>query len=140
MFNRNGVPQSRLEFLRSLPLFDGVPDKALARIDHLFTQVSVEPGRVLTEQGGSSFEAFIVAEGTAEVRVNDEVVREAGVGELIGELGVLDHKPRTATVTALTPMTLLVLHPGELNTLAEEESVGPQLRKNVELHRRGPQP
>ena len=140
MFQRNGVPQSRLDFLRGLPLFDGISDKVLGRLDHLLTEVSVQPGRVLTEQGGGSFEAFIVAEGTAEVRVNDEVVGQAGAGELIGELGVLEHKARTATVTATSPMTLLVLNPRELSTLIHEESLGSRLQANIDRHRAGPQP
>ncbi len=140
MFNRNGVPQSRLEFLRSLTLFDGVDDKTLSRIDHLLTQTTVQPGKVLTEQGAGSFEAFIVAEGTAEVTINGQIVGSAEPGELIGELGVLEHKSRSATVTAATPMTLLVLNPSELRTLIHEESLADRLQANIARHRGGAQP
>lgn len=140
MFQRNGIPQSRLDFLRQVPLFHGLSDKVLARVDSLLVEASVEPGRVLTKQGGGSFEAFIVADGTAEVCVNDEVVGEAGAGELIGELGVLDRTARTATVTARTPMTLLVLNPGELQTLIDDESLAARIRQNVDRHHAGPQP
>jgi len=112
----------------------------LTRIDQLVTEVPVKPGTVLTRQGGLSSEAFIIAEGTAEVRVDDEVVGESSVGELIGELGILEHKPRSATVTATSPMTILIMNPRELNSLVQEESLGERLRANIERHRSGPQP
>lgn len=104
------------------------------------TESPVSPGTVLTRQGGLSSQAFIIAEGTAVVRVDDEVVGESSVGELIGELGILEHKPRSATVTASTPMTLLVMNPRELNALVHEESLGERLRAKIERHRSGPQP
>lgn len=140
MFNRKGIPKSRLQFLRGVPIFAGIPDKTLARIDGLLTESSLSAGAVLTKQGSVSAEAFIIAEGTAEVRIDDNVIGEAGAGELVGELGILDHKPRTATVTARTPMTVLVLNPRELATLMHEESLTERFRANIDRHHQGPQP
>ena len=52
--------------------------------------------------------------------MGDKVVGETSVGELIGEIGVLQRTTRTATVTAKTPMRLLVLSPQELKWLFDD--------------------
>jgi CRP-like cAMP-binding protein len=140
MFNRKGIPQSRLQFLRSLPLFEGIPDKVLARIDQQVTEVSAAPDTVLTRQGDLSSQAFIIAEGQAEVRIDDEVVAHSGPGELVGELGLINHTLRSATVTATTAMSLLVVNPRELNNLLHEEALTDRLLANVRRHQQGAQP
>ena len=137
MFNRHGVPHTRLEFLRSLTLFEGIPDKVLSRVDQLVTELPVSAGAVLTRQGNRSVEAFIIGEGTAEVRIDDEVVGSATVGELVGELGLIEHKERSATVVATTPMRLLVLNPREFNSLMHEESLVDRIRENFDRHKGG---
>src|SRR5262245_10023485 len=117
MFNRHGVPRTRIEFLENVPFFEGLPKKTLARIDSHLDEVGIPAGDKLTEQGKAAYETFIIADGVAEVTVGNETVRETTVGELIGELGVLQHTSRTATVTAKTPMRLLVLNPRDLDWL-----------------------
>jgi cAMP-dependent protein kinase regulator len=67
-------------------------------------------------------------------------VRETTVGELIGELGVLQHTSRTATVTAKTPMRLLVLNPRDLDWLFSDPKLAERVEQNVAQHLAGPQP
>jgi CRP/FNR family transcriptional regulator, cyclic AMP receptor protein len=140
MFTRHGVPDSRLEFLRKVPFFDGLNDKTLARIDSHLDEVTVGAGRTLTEQGRGAYETFIVADGTAEVRVSGEVVGETAVGELIGEIGVLKNTLRTATVVAKTPMRLLVVGPRELDWLFEDPILAERVQANLDRHLAGKQP
>jgi CRP/FNR family transcriptional regulator, cyclic AMP receptor protein len=140
MFTRHGVPSSRIEFLKQVPFFEGLPDKALARIDSHLDEVSVGAGRILTEQGRGAYEAFIVAEGTAEVQVSGEVVGETSVGELIGEIGILKNQLRSATVTAKTPMRLLVVGPRELDWLFDDATLSERVQANLDKHLAGPQP
>lgn len=131
-----GVPKWRLEFLRQVPMLQGLPDKVLARIDSQLDEVEIPTGRKLTVEGGGSYEAFIVAEGTAEVRIGDDVVGETAVGEMIGEIGVINHAPRTATVTAKTPMRLLVINPRDMRWLVENETLSERVRDNLAKHTR----
>jgi CRP-like cAMP-binding protein len=140
MFKRHGVPRARLELLAKVPFFEGLPRKVLARIDSHVDEVEVPAGRKLTEQGTGAYEAFVIADGVAEVKVGDEVVAETTVGELIGEIGVLQNKLRTATVTAKTPMRLLVINPRELNWLFENPKLAERVEKNLQKHLSGPQP
>jgi CRP-like cAMP-binding protein len=140
MFGRKGVPESRLALLRQIPLFQGLDDKLLARVDTLMVETSLRPGHELTTQGAASDQAFVIVEGSAEVRVNGEVVGEALPGELVGELGVLDHTVRTATVTATTPMRVLVMNPREIYSLLDKDVLAERVQADVDRHRSGPQP
>jgi len=139
MFHRHGVPRSRIEFLAEVPFLQGVPKKELARIDSHIDEVHFSAGRTLTTQGAGADEVFIVADGVAEVRVGEEVVGETSVGELIGEIGVLKHVPRTATVIAKTPMHLLVINPRELDWLFDDPKLAERVQQNLERHLGGPQ-
>lgn len=137
MFQRHGVPRSRIEFLRTVPMFDGLSDKVLSRIDAHLDDANVPAGKVLTHQGDGADEAFIVAEGEAEVRVDGEVVATSGTGEMIGELGVLRHTPRAATVVARTPMRLLVINPQDLQWLFDDKALAARVQDNVARHTGG---
>ncbi len=131
-----GVPKWRLEFLRQVPMLQGLPDKVLARIDSHLDEVDVPAGRTLTVEGGGSYEAFIVADGTAEVRVGDKVVGETEEGEMVGEIGLIKHTRRAATVTAKTPMRLLVINPRDLHWLLENETLAKRVQDNLARHTR----
>jgi CRP-like cAMP-binding protein len=140
MFNRHGVPKSRIEVLRKVPMFEGLPQKVLARIDSHCGEITAHPGRTLIHEGDASQEAFIVADGNAEIRIGDEVVRQTDVGEMIGDIGVLEKRPRTATVTAVTDMRLLVLNGRDLDWLFQDKRLAARVQENLERHLAGPQP
>jgi CRP-like cAMP-binding protein len=94
--------------LRTLPTFTGCSDKELTLIDSAAAHVDVPAGRVLMREGQVGRESFVVLEGSARVTIDGAPVATAGQGDFIGEMALLDHKPRSATVTAETPMRLLV--------------------------------
>ena len=62
-------------------------------------------------------EAFIILEGSASVSVRGVQVAVVGPGGCTGEMGVIDHGRRSATVTALTDLRLLVLDARGLHSL-----------------------
>ncbi|HEY3530557.1 MAG TPA: cyclic nucleotide-binding domain-containing protein [Nocardioides sp.] len=140
MFDRHGVPKSRIDVLGKVPMFEGLPRKVLSRIDSHCDEVEVHPGQTLTSEGHAAREAFIVAGGRAEVRVGDEVVRQTDVGEMIGDIGVLQNRPRTATVTATTDMRLLVVNGHDLDWLFQDKQLAARVEQNLERHLAGPQP
>jgi CRP-like cAMP-binding protein len=51
----------------------------------------------------------VIAEGTADVIVDGETVRQLGPGDLFGETAVMASGRRTATVISTSPMRLLTL-------------------------------
>lgn len=137
MFKRHGVPKSRLEVLRGVPIFAGLSDRVLSRIDSHIDDVEIPAGRNLTDQGTRAYEAFIIVDGEAEVIIDGKVVGTTEIGEMIGEIGVLKHVPRMATVTARTPMRLFVINPREMSWLFEDKALAQRVQENLDRHLSG---
>lgn len=105
--------------LRTFPVFAALDDAALARVDHAAERVEVRAGSVLSEDERLGRQAFIVLEGRADVCIADTRRCELVPGELVTEMALRDHLPPNATVTAATPMRLLLLDPHEFLSLLE---------------------
>ena len=106
-----------MEQLAGVSLFVGADRKELVEISKATTELVVDAGTVLVNQGDVGREAFIVIDGEASVTVDGAEVARLGPSACIGEIALLDGGPRSATVTALTPMTVLVLDPREFKGL-----------------------
>lgn len=106
-----------LDQLSRVTLFRGASQKELAEISKVTTEVSLEPGTVLVEQGAQAREAFVILSGEGEVTVDGKQVATVGPGDCVGEIALLDKGPRSATVVATSQMEALVLDPREFNSL-----------------------
>jgi CRP-like cAMP-binding protein len=62
----------------------------------------------------------VILEGTAGVYIGGEKRNEVGPGEIVGEMALIDHRPRTADVRALTPMKLLSFDAHHFRRLLDE--------------------
>jgi CRP-like cAMP-binding protein len=62
----------------------------------------------------------VIVEGTAEVSRRGQKVAELGPGAFFGDLALLDKAPRNATVTAVTPMELVILGQREFAGIIDE--------------------
>jgi voltage-gated potassium channel len=140
-----GRRDTKTEVLASVPLFSGLGRRHLERIGQLCTRVNVDPGAVLCREGASGREFFVVLEGTAAVSMHEVEVGALGPGDFFGELALFDGGPRTATVTATTAMSLLVLSSPEFAALLNEEpavavkmlpAIGARIRSTVEAAQR----
>ena len=109
-----------LERLGKLAMFGGCSSKELRDVARIVDELQVAEGRVLMTQGDAGQEAFVIEEGTAEVRRNGKVIATVGPGAYVGELSLIDAGPRSATVTAITPMRVLVIGTREFSTLLDE--------------------
>ncbi len=90
-------------------MFEGCTTRELDLIARAGTDIVMTAGTTIIDQGQTGREAFIVLDGTVTVRRNGRRVAELGPGAMIGELSLLDHGPRTATVTCDTDCELFVL-------------------------------
>src|SRR5699024_9482381 len=106
--------------LGDLHFFAQMPDSARGRIMAMAEEVTAEAGAVLIEQGDVGREAFIVTSGQAAVTVNGNQVATVGERSLIGEMALIDRRPRSATVTALTDMELLCFDAEKFAVLLDE--------------------
>ncbi len=83
-------------------------------------EIDLPAGRTLCEQGTIGREAFVIIDGTAEVRRNKKKVATLGPGDCVGELALLDHGPRTASVIAATDLKVLVIGAREFAGIVDE--------------------
>jgi CRP/FNR family cyclic AMP-dependent transcriptional regulator len=97
------------ERLAKIELFDGFTPAELSRIAELVEEVDAEAGAVLVEQGKPGTEAYIVVSGEAAFEMAGERKGTIGAGEPIGEMALIDNRPRVGTVRAVTAMKLLSL-------------------------------
>jgi CRP/FNR family transcriptional regulator, cyclic AMP receptor protein len=120
------------EQLAAVPLFEGLSKKQLRRMSSLMTRLELPAGKVLTREGQEGYEFFIVLEGEVEVRQGNRVVVTRGPGEYVGEIALLDKRPRTATVVAATPVSVEVLSRREfMSLLAEAPELSEQILATV---------
>ena len=103
------TPRAITDALEALPLFRGLTKAELELVDQHTTTVSIPQGATLCREGELGREAFIVTSGEADVTVGGSPVAHVGPGAVLGEMALLDCKTRSATVTAATPMTVLVM-------------------------------
>jgi CRP-like cAMP-binding protein len=95
--------------LKSIPLFQTIPDDELRQLAPFAQEVSVEEGRHLVREGDFSYELMAIEEGEAEVLRGGEHLADLGPGDFFGEHGLLERDRRNATVVAKTPMRLVTL-------------------------------
>jgi CRP-like cAMP-binding protein len=95
--------------------------------------VDVKEGKQLAREGDFAYEFFVIEKGTAEVTHGDKHVADLGPGDFFGEMGILGHKRRGATVTATSPMDLIVMTEQALRSLKEAEpAVARRLEEEME--------
>ena len=102
------------ELLRTVELFDGLAEGDLEEVAAICAQRTFVDGDVLAQQGEAGSELFIISEGLVEVTVrersNPRVLVNLGMGQLIGEMSLVEHGPRSATVCAVhTPTVVQVI-------------------------------
>lgn len=112
--------QSHLDHLAAVPLFSACSKKELQAVARASDQIDLPAGRTLCEQDSIGREAFVIVDGTAEVKRNGRKVATLGPGDCVGELALLDHGPRTATVTAATDLSVLVIGAREFSAIVDE--------------------
>lgn len=118
------APTGHRRPVADLELLADCPCDQLDRTESLTTTVHVGPGRTLWRPGRSDRQFLVVVDGEATVTVDGVDVATLGSGCGFGPVMVVTPEGRReATVVAATPMTLLVLHRGELRTFMRDAPV-----------------
>ncbi|MGH2661200.1 MAG: cyclic nucleotide-binding domain-containing protein [Actinomycetota bacterium] len=119
--------------LKKIPLFSSLSDKERAQIARWADEVQVPAGKHLVDQGDFAYEFFVIEEGTAEVRRGDELLTTLDPGDFFGEIALMEHDKRTATVTAATPMKLIVMFGRDFRSMEDAmPEVAAQIRQAIE--------
>ena len=99
----------KIELLKRIPLFAACTRAELIEVALSADEREARAGEVLTKQGERGREFFIVVEGAVAVSRSGRKVVDLGPGDWFGEIAILTYKPRTATVTAVSSVRLLVI-------------------------------
>jgi len=111
---------AQLEHLRSVPMFAGCSKRELQAILKAGDEITMTEGTLIVDQGQMGREAFVVLSGAVTVRRNGRKVVALGPGAVVGELSLLDHGPRTASVICDTDCTLFVLDQRHFQRVIEQ--------------------
>ena len=106
--------------LKAIPIFSHISDAEAKRLAAFATETSVADGQILMKQGDYSTELIGIEEGTADVIRDGKKIASLNDGDLIGEMGLLEHEPRNADVVATSPMRVMKLTHWEVRRMSEE--------------------
>ena len=115
--------QGTVDDLRHIALFARMSEAELARVAGLGEPVDAEAGAMLMDQGDVGKECFLVLEGEAGVFAAGQHVATVGPGTVVGEMALVGHRPRNATVTAQNAMRLLSFNISSFKKLLDEMPV-----------------
>jgi voltage-gated potassium channel len=103
-----------------VPLFAELDAGEIADIMQLLRAQLAEAGQVIVRAGDHAHSMYFIAAGEVEVALKRERIR-LGVGQFFGEVAVLRKARRSATATALTRTSLLVLDAQDLHALMQRD-------------------
>jgi CRP/FNR family cyclic AMP-dependent transcriptional regulator len=95
--------------LEAIPLFAGLPKKQREQVARWADQIDVPVGHALLIQGRLAHEFFLILEGTVEVKKDGAHVADLGPGDFFGEIALVEHERRTATVITTSDVTAMVM-------------------------------
>ena len=98
-----------IDQLKGVSLFSGLEDADLEGLASEFNERSFPQGATMATEGEGGLVFFIIDSGDASITVGDHEVARIGAGQYFGEVALIDKRPRTATVTAITDMQVFTL-------------------------------
>lgn len=120
-----GGEERILEALAKVPLFSGLDDRSRRKLAKLCTLKKFKTGDVLYEEGAMGLSMFLVTSGQVEVykgKGEGKVTLEkAGPGGVLGQLALIDERPRAAGAAALEPTECLLLTRDSFETLVKKD-------------------
>ena len=102
-----------------VPLFSRCSKRELAQIAGIADEIDLPAGKVLTTEGEQGREFFALLDGRVDVRRGGRKLDILEAGDFFGEIALVSRVPRTATVTAETPVRALVIRDQEFRGLIE---------------------
>jgi CRP/FNR family transcriptional regulator, cyclic AMP receptor protein len=119
---------TKADALSRCPFFSGLSRNELLEVAKVTEDLEVEEGKALTREGQSGSEFFVIVEGEVSVTKDGSEIRTLGPGDFFGEIALLEDTPRTATVTAKTPLRFFVLTRQAFRSLLAHQ---PELEEKV---------
>src|SRR5262245_43926044 len=99
----------RAAALRGVPLFEGMTDRAIEHVASIARTVEFGAGTELMHEGDAGDAFYIVIDGALAISKAGRTLTRLGAGDFLGEIALVDGRPRTATATALEAVRALVI-------------------------------
>lgn len=119
---RRAQVTQNLQTLRHIALFMDLGDAELVRVFSKFKAVDASPGTVVIRAGDNTDSMFVIVEGDVQIERNGKVVATLTRGAHFGEMGLLNQRPRSATVIVSSPAQMLVLERSAFNEVLREDT------------------
>ena len=119
---------AKTELLKRAPLFAQCSKKELSAISGIADEIDLKEGKELTREGAPGREFFVLIEGTADVLKKGRKVNSLKGGDFFGEIALVHHSPRTATVKATSPVRALVVTERNFKRLLDDS---PEIQRKV---------
>jgi CRP/FNR family transcriptional regulator, cyclic AMP receptor protein len=115
--------------LERVPLFAGLSPKEREKVARWADTVDLPAGKHLLEEGRLPHEFFVILDGEVEVMHDGEHLATLGPGDFFGEIALIEHGRRTASVVAASPTSLAVMSPIAFDAMRREM---PRVAERVE--------
>jgi HEAT repeat protein len=96
-------------FLKAVSIFSETPEDILAELASILTELQAKPGETILEKGETGSSLYIIVDGQVQVHDGEQNIGILEIGDVFGELALLDTGPRSASVTILKNARLLRL-------------------------------
>jgi CRP/FNR family cyclic AMP-dependent transcriptional regulator len=118
----------KVELIKKVPLFAGCSKGELEQIAQIADEIDLPEGKEMTREGSRGREFFVLLEGDADVTKDGSNINKLGSGDFFGEIALVSDSPRTATVTATSPVRALVITDRSFRRLLDEQ---PEIQRKV---------
>ena len=119
---------TKADALGQCPFFAELSRNELIDLAKATEDMEVDEGKALTREGESGREFFVIIDGEVSVTKDGSEIRRMGPGDFFGEIALIEDMPRTATVTAATPLRFFVLTRQSFRSLLAQQ---PELEEKV---------
>jgi CRP/FNR family cyclic AMP-dependent transcriptional regulator len=117
MHGKQSADQKRIEELARVNRFEDFTPEEMHQVVDEATYLTVPANWALMVEQQPADKAYLILSGEVSVRKHGEEVARLGPGEVIGEMALINHKLRSATVVADTPLEVLHFTDGTVSTL-----------------------
>ena len=118
----------KVNLIKRAPLFWSCSKRELEQIAQLADEIDLREGKEMTRQGERGREFFVLLEGDADVVKDGKSINRLGAGDFFGEIALVSDTPRTATVTATSPVRALVITDRSFRRLLNDQ---PEIQNKV---------
>ena len=127
----------KLEILRGVPLFADLDERSLQAVAVLAREATRKAGDALMLEGEAGDAFYVIVEGTVRIERGGRTIRSMTAGGFLGEIALVDQRPRTATATCVSDVRLLEIRAHEFERLmASLPAVDKRIRAAIDRRAR----